>query len=978
MTPYDSKNLFRTSVGFVAALGLIGVLGWLGNVTAFQGVTPGWATMKPITCVFFLLSALALWLVQKPGYGVRVAQAVGALVFLGGILSLQGTLGVDRWLLIWFGGEGTYAMSLNTSLCFAASGLAISFSPMKAPLGFLTQMFAGAVAMTALVAICGYLVAAESLYTVSGFGSMAFNTSLAFGALATGIFATQPEVGIIRVWGQQNATGATLRRLFPVVAGMPLLLGWGAHHGVMSGFYDSEFALALIISACSALIGLYAIWSASAQGHVEQSLIERKANERFVLGLSEAVQAYPEPDQLVEFVCEAIKERLNLDGCELATSGPFPQSMQTQEMSQLVPAGASAFAIAPVPIANPAAALVASTRYARTWSKETLNLLSDAAETLWRLRERCTAAAALQASERDLALTMNSITDGIITTDESGRVKRINPMASNILGIPAAELIGSLLEAVFPLDDFKRSGEISDRHIVNLEGQSRSIRSRISKVEGGTFAQVLVLRDIQENYLAELELQHSEARKSAILQSAFDPIVSMNHLGEIVEFNEAAERVFGYSQAEAMGQRVADLVIPPRLREAHNKGLVRLLETGETRLLGRVVEVPSMHRDGTEIPTEIAIMQVVGQDPPLFTSIIRDLRIRHQAHEQFKVAMEAAPVGMIMVDLDGRIALVNRKVENIFGYTREELLGSAIEILIPKRYAHKHPANREVFHFNPVARLMGERSEIYGACKDGLEVPLEIALNPVETPDGKFVLCSVEDITIRKRQEDERTTMVLQLRRLNAELAKSLGEREVLLQEVHHRVKNNLQVISSLINIQVRNVADSSAIAALMECKTRVEAISLIHEKLYQSDDYAEVPFANYVNELVDNISEAIGTPMIRISVDVDDFSLNVNKAIPCGLVINELVTNAVRHAFEPDTTGRISVSLRRTTGNQVALSVSDDGAGMVPDAGRPNSLGLHLVSTLVRQLRGELEITTDEGTRFTVTFPTTNDSEFL
>ncbi len=971
MNQPHSTKVFRFSVAVVAVLGLLGIAGWLGHITALQGVAPEWATMKPITCFSFLFSALALGLFEKPGLGTRVAQVISLMLLAVGILSLQHNLLVDKWLMARFGGSGEYAMAPNTSICFALSGLAIFFSPMKSALRCLTQPLAALVAMVALVAICGYLVNAESLYTVSGFGTMAFNTSVAFGGLAIGTFATQPRLGIMRIWSQDNASGATLRRLLPVVAGLPLLVAWISNHGVIAGFFDGEFALALTISSCSALIGAYAIWGANLQGIVEESLIQQRENERFVLEFSEHAQGFSKPDDLVAHVCEALREKLGLDECTLALSG-YPTTLQTHHEasdSPLKPAQAVAFAIAPVPIGQPAAALVVSVNNERKWSAEDLRLLADATETLWLLRERCAAAAALQASEHDLTLTMNSITDGIITTDEDGRVKRLNPMASWLLGLAEGELIGSPLSTVFPLDDLKIPGEIGDHQVVNSDGQSRHIRGRISIVEGGTFGMVVVFRDVQEEYFAQMLLQESEARKSAILRSAFDPIVSMNHHGDVVEFNEAAERVFGYTRSEAMGRCLADLLIPPRLRGSHTEGLARFLDTDTAQMLGKVVEVPAMHRDGTEIPAEIAIMKIPGQEPPIFTAIIRDLRIRKQADEQFKVAMESAPVGMILVDNQGKISLVNKRVEAIFGYTRPELLGSPVEMLIPSRFVAQHPTHREMFHFNPVARLMGER-DIYGATKDGLEVPLEIALNPVETAEGRFVLCSVEDITTRKRQEDERKAMVSQLRVLNAELGRGLGEREVLLQEVHHRVKNNLQVISSLMSIQARSVEDANACAALLECRTRVEAISLIHEKLYQSKDYAEVPFDVYVSELVANIADAIGTGLVRITADVENFPLSINRAIPCGLVINELVTNAMRHAFPPGSPGEIKVSMQRTANDRVELTVADNGVGMDDDAGRPNSLGLNLVSTLIRQLRGELSKTTDAGTTFRVTFP--------
>ena len=204
------------------------------------------------------------------------------------------------------------------------------------------------------------------------------------------------------------------------------------------------------------------------------------------------------------------------------------------------------------------------------------------------------------------------------------------------------------------------------------------------------------------------------------------------------------------------------------------------------------------------------------------------------------------------------------------------------------------------------------------------------------------------------------------------QLQAGLREREILLQEVHHRVKNNLQVISSLINMQRRRVGDGRAKAALLECQTRVQAIGLIHEQLYRYGDYARVPFAAYVQGLVGRLDEAFGSPgRVRVELDVSAVPLPVDKAIPCGLIVNELVTNAFKHAFPGDVHGTIRVRLADPVEGRVTLTVDDDGAGM-PSAPSPEStsLGLQLVQTLVAQLLGTLSFGVPPGTSCVVTFP--------
>jgi two-component sensor histidine kinase len=210
-----------------------------------------------------------------------------------------------------------------------------------------------------------------------------------------------------------------------------------------------------------------------------------------------------------------------------------------------------------------------------------------------------------------------------------------------------------------------------------------------------------------------------------------------------------------------------------------------------------------------------------------------------------------------------------------------------------------------------------------------------------------------------------------ELRDKQASLTAGLREREVLLQEIHHRVKNNLQVISSLINMQARRLDVPSARSALEECKTRVEAIALIHEQLYQSNDYRQIPFAKYLKVLIQSITSMSGDAGRRVTLDVDTepVALPVDKAIPCGLILNELITNALKHAYPGGRAGEVRVSLHQHAG-QLALVVADDGIGLSKTDATTESLGMQLIETLVEQIRGELTVTHADGMTFQVTCP--------
>ncbi|HNJ04443.1 MAG TPA: sensor histidine kinase, partial [Leptospiraceae bacterium] len=201
---------------------------------------------------------------------------------------------------------------------------------------------------------------------------------------------------------------------------------------------------------------------------------------------------------------------------------------------------------------------------------------------------------------------------------------------------------------------------------------------------------------------------------------------------------------------------------------------------------------------------------------------------------------------------------------------------------------------------------------------------------------------------------------------------KSLKEKEVLLKEIHHRVKNNLQVIVSLLDLQSDRVEDRVALEALRECQNRVKSISLIHERLYESRDLAQVDFPEYIRMLMDNLLRSYGVEpdRVRMRIEVVDIRLGLDTAIPCGLIIHELVSNALKHAFPGGRSGEIRVGIY-ADGDRNFLVVSDNGKGFggVSDFRTVSSLGLQLVDTLTSQINGNIDFHTNGGTEFIISF---------
>ena len=215
---------------------------------------------------------------------------------------------------------------------------------------------------------------------------------------------------------------------------------------------------------------------------------------------------------------------------------------------------------------------------------------------------------------------------------------------------------------------------------------------------------------------------------------------------------------------------------------------------------------------------------------------------------------------------------------------------------------------------------------------------------------------------------------VIQTSEVQEKIARSLKEKETLLQEIHHRVKNNMQVITSLLALQSSQIDDEKICALFNECENRVRAMALIHEKLYHSDDLAHVNFKEYLNEFVQELFQSYSELDWNISyrINAENISLSLDKAIPCGLLANELISNAMKHAFPGEKSGTFTIDLKKNSDGSYTLAVADNGIGLPEnlEERKKKSLGLQLVDALVRQIRGELSITSHGGTIISVTFP--------
>ncbi|WP_445681829.1 PAS domain S-box protein [Radicibacter daui] len=462
----------------------------------------------------------------------------------------------------------------------------------------------------------------------------------------------------------------------------------------------------------------------------------------------------------------------------------------------------------------------------------------------------------------------------------------------------------------------------------------------------------------------EHALQKSEARFRQVVESAPNAMVMIGPGGLIEMVNAQTERLFGYDRGELLHQPI-EMLVPERFRRGHPAMRDQFFHNPHSRPMGAGRDLYALRKDGSEFPVEIGLNPIETDEGTKVLSSILDLSARKRMEERFRQVVESAPNAMVMVNGNGRIEMVNAQAERVFGYARDEMLGQPIEMLVPERARATHPDKRAGFFAHPTSRPMGAGRDLFGRRKDGSEFAVEIGLNPIETDEGKMVLSAIVDISDRKQKEE----------RINA----ALKEKDLLLGEIHHRVKNNLQIIYSLLDLQAARISDRSVIEGLRESQNRIRSMALIHQALYQSKDFARVDFSTFIHTLAPTLitSYDLDPSRLNLVIEADQVLLPINDAIPCGLILNELVTNTLKHAFpaEHQASGASEIRIGLKTElaeSQVCLSVSDNGVGLPDnlDLQTSDTLGLQLVQLLAAQLKGRLSINRRNPTAFTLQFP--------
>jgi len=575
---------------------------------------------------------------------------------------------------------------------------------------------------------------------------------------------------------------------------------------------------------------------------------------------------------------------------------------------------------------------------------------------------------ALRESEGRYRLLAQNTSDVIWTMDLEGRTTYVSPSSTELTGYTPEEtmdlpldraLTPECAERVFLLigEELKKPKE-ERRRSLTMELQMYTKSGSVIDIEVTTSwlfdekGEMIGIqgssRDITARKKKEEALRVSESRFRALVENAPVTIITLNRHGTILFVNHTELGPPG----KVIGTSVYDYIKPGRCDE-FGEALSAVFEKRE----GVRLRMEMRRGDGTPAFFENQIGPVeLGGRVVAALLVSMDITERMKAEENYRLVVENANT-MILIIQDGILKYTNPMSPLITGYTPEELISRSFLDFV-------HPADREIITERYMQNLGGETvPQLYDyriLHKNGDIRWVSINGTLMEFEGRPAMLYFLTDITARKAAE----------RMLTA----SLQEKEILLKEIHHRVKNNFQVITSLLSLQRRRITDPETAAIFDQSQNRIRAMSLIHEKLYQSKNLAGIDLAEYVStlvhELYDNYRTSKGVVALRFSLQ--SLIIDIEKAIPCGLILNELVTNAFKYAFPPDLMRHPSLSLSlRTQDGNVEMVVRDNGVGLPPEIelNRTGSLGLMMVPLLAGQLGGTIECERGEGTSYTLRF---------
>ena len=949
----NSTDLARCTGLGVLLLGVVVLVGWASGNAALTTVIPGLASMKANTALGFVLAGFALTLAPwTRRRAAPVARVCGLLVFaIGFLTSLEYLTGLDFAIdELFFSAPGNAhahgsRMAIATSVGFVAAGAAELVLPRVSRtyhLHGVVDAASIAVAAIGLLGLVGYALDFELLYSSYTYGTVALHTAAGFVALGTGLWlagvqsrrALADEATIARrattlvvvaaaAIGIASLTGTVHQVKLVLAKGVDSTLS--ARSAQIRNALDLRSTRASVITTRPDLLRQLRLLSDNPRRSESRTRIRVEI---------ESFAAH-------EFTAIVLTDR---DGAELARFGK-PIESPERELRVAMAARTSLLwqdglhVRHELPLADAKGPL--GFVLAEQFMPETTRGLVRSAEAFGATSElllcgpgplgfdclptRLTPKpSTLVAGSDDLASFAQRALEGqqgfATGTNQQGRrvFAGYAPLAA--LGLVALLTVESA-EIYLPLG---RQFELVLLLVagISLAGHflvRRWVRPQVASLEHLVHARTAELAD------ANVQAFRNERRFRATIEAAPTAMVMIDAAGAIVLVNAQTEKLFEYAREELLGQPV-EILIPKRLRDAHPGMRGGFFASPHARQMGAGRDLYGLRKNGSEVPVEIGLSPVETEEGLLVLSAIVDISERKRTEQRFRATIESAPTAMVMIDAAGAVVLVNAQTERLFGYARTELLGRPVEILLPERFRGAHPGMRSAFFGTPHARQMGAGRDLYGLCKDGSEIPVEIGLSPVETEDGLLVLSAIVDISERLRQ-------IAAVDRAN-EVLESNIELQRFAYVVSHDLQTPMRSIASFVELLRSTYADKLDAQANDWIRRTVESIkylqTLIRDLLeYSRADALARPFERVPFPAVFEHAVSLLDASIRDSgaeVTCGELPIVIGDRSQLVQLLLNLIGNGLKyHGTDPP---RVHVSAKRNDTGWT-FSVRDNGIGI-------------------------------------------------